>query len=176
MEETIECIRNSCIPEDELDRYMIYRLILLSFEKDVKDGAMSFDDYVEAEREAADLCSPFIRVSSISLRRYLKDTRRKEDTVEKTPKPVVIKDEDEIGTCKQCGQPFILNKRGVKSSFCSSRCRVAYYRKQPSEVAFGDSVFKLSPGRFLVYSGDEEIKRGVMCSTPLVFKSVRFII
>ena len=132
MEETIECIRNSCIPEDELDRYMIYRLILLSFEKDVKDGAMSFDDYVEAEREAADLCSPFIRVSSISLRRYLKDTCRKEDTVEKTPKPVVIKDEDEIGTCKQCGQPFILNKRGVKSSFCSSRCRVAYYRKQHS--------------------------------------------
>ncbi len=51
MEETIECIRNSCIPEDELDRYMIYRLILLSFEKDVKDGAMSFDDYVEHEME-----------------------------------------------------------------------------------------------------------------------------
>ena len=132
MEETIECIKNSCIPEDELDRYIIYRLLLLSFVKDVKDGEISFDEYVEAEREAAELCRPFIRVSSISLRRYLKKTDVKEVTVDETPKPVVIKDEDQIGTCKQCGQPFILNKRGVKSSFCSSRCRIAYYRKQQS--------------------------------------------
>ena len=43
-------------------------------------------------------------------------------------------------------------------------------------VSLEDSVFKLSPGRFLSYSGDAAIKRGVMCSTPVAFKSVRFIL
>lgn len=43
-------------------------------------------------------------------------------------------------------------------------------------VAVDGGVFKLSPGRFLFYSGDEAIKRGVMITTPVAFKSVRFIV
>ena len=37
------------------------------------------------------------------------------------------------------------------------------------------SVFRLSPGRFLAYSGESEIKRGIMYSLPVAFKSVRFV-
>lgn len=43
-------------------------------------------------------------------------------------------------------------------------------------VSIEDSVFKLSPGRFLFYDGREKIKRGVMYSTPVAFKSVRFLL
>ena len=43
-------------------------------------------------------------------------------------------------------------------------------------VSLDGSVFKLSPGRFLAYSGDSEIKRGIMWSTPIAFKSVRVIL
>ncbi len=43
-------------------------------------------------------------------------------------------------------------------------------------VSVSDSVFKLSPGRFLYYEGDEKIKRGIASSLPVAFKTVRFIL
>ncbi|MBQ0071057.1 MAG: hypothetical protein KBS81_04260 [Spirochaetales bacterium] len=43
-------------------------------------------------------------------------------------------------------------------------------------VSVDGSVFKMSQGRFLVYEGDATIKRGIMFSTPVAFKTVRFIL
>lgn len=37
------------------------------------------------------------------------------------------------------------------------------------------SVFRLSPGRFLIYDGDANVKRAIMYSLPSAFKSVRFV-
>ncbi|MDY5931110.1 MAG: hypothetical protein SPJ34_03665 [Candidatus Ornithospirochaeta sp.] len=42
-------------------------------------------------------------------------------------------------------------------------------------VSFSSSVFRLSPGRFLVYSGDESVRRGQCYASVSAFKSVRFI-
>ena len=53
---------------DELDRYAVYRLLLLSFEKDVRSGDMEFDELIDIEKVAADICRPFIRLSSLDLR------------------------------------------------------------------------------------------------------------
>jgi len=38
------------------------------------------------------------------------------------------------------------------------------------------SVFKLSPGRFVIYEGSMDVKRGIMYSSPIAFKAVRFFI
>ena len=54
--------------EDELDRYTVYRLLLLSFEKDVRSGDMEFDELIDIEKVAADMIRPFIRLSSLDLR------------------------------------------------------------------------------------------------------------
>lgn len=43
-------------------------------------------------------------------------------------------------------------------------------------VSIDGSVFKMSQGRFLVYEGDATIKRGIMFSTPVAFKTVRFVL
>ena len=43
-------------------------------------------------------------------------------------------------------------------------------------VSVEGGVFKLSQGRFLAYSGEGPVKRGVMLSTPTAFKTVRFIL
>ncbi len=43
-------------------------------------------------------------------------------------------------------------------------------------VSAGGSVFRLAPGRFLVYEGDETVKRGIASSLPVCFKTVRFIL
>ena len=42
-------------------------------------------------------------------------------------------------------------------------------------VSVSDSVFRLMEGRFLIYSGDEKVRRGMMFSLPVHFKAVRFI-
>ncbi len=43
-------------------------------------------------------------------------------------------------------------------------------------VSVSGSVFRLSPGRFLVYDGNGQIKRGIASSLPVAFKTVRFIL
>ena len=63
-----EVTRNSSVDGDELDRYAVYRLLLLSFEKDVRSGAMEFDELIDIEKVAADICRPFIRLSSLDLK------------------------------------------------------------------------------------------------------------
>ena len=63
-----EVTRNSSVDGDELDRYAVYRLLLLSFEKDVRSGDMEFDELIDIEKVAADICRPFIRLSSLDLR------------------------------------------------------------------------------------------------------------
>ena len=42
-------------------------------------------------------------------------------------------------------------------------------------VSVSSSVFCLSEGRFLIYSGDEDVRRGMMYALPVHFKAVRFI-
>lgn len=42
-------------------------------------------------------------------------------------------------------------------------------------VSVASSVFRLSEGCFLIYSGDEKVKRGIMYALPVHFKAVRFI-
>ena len=42
-------------------------------------------------------------------------------------------------------------------------------------VSAASSVFRLSEGSFLIYSGDEAVKRGIMYALPVHFKAVRFI-
>lgn len=43
-------------------------------------------------------------------------------------------------------------------------------------VSVDGSVFRLSPGVFLVYDGGADIKRGIASSLPVAFKSVRFVL
>ena len=43
-------------------------------------------------------------------------------------------------------------------------------------VSVSGSVVRLSPGRFLIYSGDEKARRGIAESLPVAFKAVRFLI
>ena len=45
-----EVTRNSSVDGDELDRYAVYRLLLLSFENDVRSGAMEFDELIDIEK------------------------------------------------------------------------------------------------------------------------------
>ena len=63
-----EVTRNSSVDGDELDRYAVYRLLLLSFEKDVRSGNMEFDELLIVEKVAADICRSFIRLSSLDLK------------------------------------------------------------------------------------------------------------
>ena len=43
-------------------------------------------------------------------------------------------------------------------------------------VSVDGSVFRLAPGRFLVYDGGSKIKRGIASSLPVAFKTVRFVL
>ncbi len=43
-------------------------------------------------------------------------------------------------------------------------------------VSVDGSVFRLAPGRFLVYDGGAKIKRGIASSLPVAFKTVRFVL
>ena len=43
-------------------------------------------------------------------------------------------------------------------------------------VSVDSSVFRLSPGVFLVYDGGAKIKRGIASSLPVAFKTVRFVL
>lgn len=43
-------------------------------------------------------------------------------------------------------------------------------------VSLSGSVFRLAPGRFIVYDGNEKITRGIASSLPAAFKTVRFIL
>ena len=43
-------------------------------------------------------------------------------------------------------------------------------------ISTGGSVFRMAPGRFLIYNGEMDVKRGVMYSTPQAFKAVRFFL
>ncbi len=43
-------------------------------------------------------------------------------------------------------------------------------------VSVDGSVFRLSPGVFLVYDGGAKIKRGIASSLPVAFKTVRFVL
>ena len=46
----------------------MYRLLLLSFENDVRSGFMEFDELLTVEKVAADIIRPFIRLSSLDLK------------------------------------------------------------------------------------------------------------
>ena len=63
-----EVTRNSSVDGDELDRYAVYRLLLLSFENDVRSGYIEFDELLTVEKVVADIIRPFIRLSSLDLK------------------------------------------------------------------------------------------------------------
>ena len=42
-------------------------------------------------------------------------------------------------------------------------------------ISVSGSVFRMVTGRFLIYSGDETVKRGLCYTLPQHFKAVRFI-
>ena len=50
-----EVTRNSSVDGDELDRYAVYRLLLLSFENYVRSGYMEFDELLTVEKGCADV-------------------------------------------------------------------------------------------------------------------------
>lgn len=113
-----EVTRNSSVEGDELDRYAVYRLILLSFEKDVRSGEMKFDNLLQVEKVAADICKPFIRLSSLDLKLsvngelWKKPPERKKKLVR--PLSVFRERKAEKGVCPVCGKRFHVdeNRKG----------------------------------------------------------------
>ena len=103
-----EVTRNSSVDGDELDRYAVYRLLLLSFEKDVRSGDMEFDELLMVEKVAADICRPFIRLSSLDLRLSVNgEMWRKPPAPKKRyvmPLSVFRERKVEKGTCPVCGK------------------------------------------------------------------------
>lgn len=70
---------------------------------------------------------------------------------------------------------FLSSPNGFSSPTVESR--VLEICLEGEELVNADgSVFKLSPGRFLIYDGDARVKRGIMFSTPIAFKAVRFFL
>ena len=63
-----EVTRNISVDGDKLDRYAVYRLLLLSFENDVRSVYMEFDELLTVEKVVADIIRPFIRLSSLDLK------------------------------------------------------------------------------------------------------------
>lgn len=47
MDIKVKGMRSSFVPDAEINRYVIYRLLLLSFEDVVKNGDIDFDEYLE---------------------------------------------------------------------------------------------------------------------------------
>lgn len=47
MDIKVKGMRSSFVPDAEPNRYVIYRLLLLSFEDVVKNGDIDFDEYLE---------------------------------------------------------------------------------------------------------------------------------
>ena len=91
-------------------------------------------------------------------------------------------DDPGLYKCREKGETeykvsvHLSSERGFPGENFPSKTVLEIVLEGEEMVALEDSVFKLSPGRFLCYSGDSAIKRGVMCSTPQAFKSVRFIL
>ena len=92
--------------------------------------------------------------------------------------------DDDIGEykCREKGETkykvsaHLSSEKGFPGETFPSHTVLEIVLEGEEMVSLNNSVFKLSPGRFLAYSGASEIKRGVMCSTPVAFKTVRFIL
>ena len=131
-----EVTKNSSVDGDELDRYAVYRLLLLSFEKDVRSGDMEFDELIDIEKVAADICRPFIRLSSLDLRLSVNgEMWRKPPAPKKRyvrPLSVFRERKVEKGFCPVCGKrlPVDGKGKGRQRIYCSGRCRTVANREK----------------------------------------------
>lgn len=122
--------------EDELDRYAVYRLLLLSFEKDVRSGDMEFDELIDIEKVAADICRPFIRLSSLDLRLSVNGEmwRKPPAPKKRYVRPLSIFRERKVekGFCPVCGKRLPVDGKGKGRTkiYCSMECRVMAHREK----------------------------------------------
>ena len=134
-----EVTRNSSVDEDELDRYAVYRLLLLSFEDDVRSKEMKFDDLLQVEKVAADICRPFIRLSSLDLKlgANCEKWKRPPDRKKKLVRPLSVFRERKVekGVCPVCGKRFTVDEKrtGRKKIYCSMECRVMAFREKKQD-------------------------------------------
>ena len=131
-----EVTRNSSVDGDELDRYAVYRLLLLSFEKDVRSGDMEFDELLMVEKVAADICRPFIRLSSLDLRLSVNGEmwRKPPAPKKRYVRPLSVFRERKVGKgcCPVCGKRLLVdeNRKGREKIYCSARCRTMANREK----------------------------------------------
>lgn len=72
-------------------------------------------------------------------------------------------------------EAFLTSANGFESSLEDGKAYVEICLEGEELVSVDGSVFKLTPGRFLLYSDVHVLKKGVMFSLPVATKSVRFI-
>lgn len=70
---------------------------------------------------------------------------------------------------------FLTSQNGFMTTLDSNKTYLEICLEGEEIVSIDSSVFKLSPGRFLLYSGYESVKRGLMYSLPIATKCVRFV-
>ena len=86
----------------------------------------------------------------------------------------------EYSTCGKDGKKYIIDTFVSSSAgFTAPKTEgmVLEICLEGEEIISTDgSVFRMAPGRFLIYEGKMDVKRGVMYSTPQAFKAVRFFL
>lgn len=134
-----EVTRNSAVEGKELDSYAVYRLLLLSFEKDVRSGDMKFDNLLQVEKVAAEICKPFIRLSSLDLKLSVNGEmwKRPPERKKKSVRPLSVFRERkaEKGVCPVCGKRFPVDEKGKGRTkiYCSARCRSMANREKKQD-------------------------------------------
>ena len=70
---------------------------------------------------------------------------------------------------------FLTSERGFSSVDTAGKTVLEIALDGDESVSVDGSVFHLAEGRFLIYQGDSEIKRGVAYTLPAYVKAVRFV-
>lgn len=70
---------------------------------------------------------------------------------------------------------FLTSDRGFESERWEGRRVLEIVLSGDALISVDGSVFRLQPGRFLVYSGDAAVRRGLSYTLPEHVKAVRFI-
>lgn len=70
---------------------------------------------------------------------------------------------------------FLTSANGFAGALESGKLYVEICLEGEEIVSIDGSVFKLTPGRFVVYSSIQNLKRGMMFSLPVATKCVRFV-
>lgn len=97
---------------------------------------MKFDDHLQVEKVAADICRPFIRLSSLDLKlsANCEKWKRPPDRKKKLVRPLSVFRERKVekGVCPVCGKRFTVDEKrtGRKKIYCSMECRVMAFREK----------------------------------------------